>query len=180
MRKAVQLGIVSLSALGLCLAAVVPGVLEPGAAAQAQAQEPLCRRPATLPALPPEPQLRLQRQMQERDGARGDDMAEVEMEAPIMPAPLSPPPPPPPPTPPPAMAFEPPGDSAPATGRAGRDPACSPPATMTICSTPSSTPAMPAASFRAASFAACRGSIRDVFSPSRCRTRPEGRCRLLG
>ncbi|HEX6375114.1 MAG TPA: VWA domain-containing protein [Allosphingosinicella sp.] len=106
MRKAAQLGIVSLSALALSLAAIVPGAFAPGAAA-AQAQEPLCRRPAALPPLPPETPLGDQQQRRYRSGIVGDSL----MGAPSMPAPPAPPPPPPmpspPPPPPPPMAPEP-------------------------------------------------------------------------
>src|SRR5919206_5316937 len=91
MRKAAQIGIIGLGALGACLAAVVPGALSAGAAAEAR--EPLCRRPAALPPLPPEPQVR--DSQQRRDPAR-------EFAAPLMMAP-----PPPPPPPPPMMAPEP-------------------------------------------------------------------------
>jgi hypothetical protein len=103
MRKAARLGIISLSALGLCLAAV--GTFAPGAAAQAQ--EPLCRRPAALPQLPPEP--RVDRQQQPRDRA---GIAEPLMDAPVMAAPPAPPPPPPPPPIPAPMAPEPSGEEA--------------------------------------------------------------------
>jgi hypothetical protein len=82
MRKTAQLGMVSLSALGLCLAALVSGAFAPGAAAEAQ--ETLCRRPAMLAPLPPEPQVRDQQQRRYRDGA---------MTAPVMEAPMAPPPP---------------------------------------------------------------------------------------
>jgi hypothetical protein len=99
MRKAAQLGLFSLSALGLCLAAVVPGAFASGAGAQAR--EPLCRRPAALPQLPPEPDPR-QIQQRERDG--------IVAYAPVMepPSPMPPPPaPPPPPVPaPPPMEAE--------------------------------------------------------------------------
>jgi hypothetical protein len=99
MRKAAQLGIVSLGALGLALAAIVPSALAPTAAAQTR--EPLCRRPAALPALPPEPRVR-DLQQQRRDWS-GSAMAE----------PMMAPPPPPPPVPPSPMAME-PMSSAPA------------------------------------------------------------------
>src|SRR4051812_11016437 len=98
MRKPAQLGIFSLSALSLGLAAMVPGAFAPTAAAQAQ--EPLCRRPAALPALPPEPRVR-QDQEQARDRADGDRVFERMMAPPAPPPPLEPSPPPPPPPPPP-------------------------------------------------------------------------------
>ncbi len=80
MRRKVQLGLIGLTALGLCLAAAAA----PGAAAQGQ--EPLCRRPAALPPLPPEPRVH----PQQRHG-HGD------APAPLMAPPMAPPPPPPPP-----------------------------------------------------------------------------------
>ncbi|HEX8225503.1 MAG TPA: vWA domain-containing protein [Allosphingosinicella sp.] len=95
MRKAAQLGMISLTAVGLCLAALVPGAFSSGAAAQAR--EPLCRRPAVLPPLPPEP--RIVDQQQQRHG-------HAPMHAPLMEAPPPPPPPPPPPMAPP-LAMEP-------------------------------------------------------------------------
>ena len=55
MRNSVKLGFVSLSALSLGIAIVVPGSSAQTAAAQSQ--QPLCRRPAALPALPPEPRV---------------------------------------------------------------------------------------------------------------------------
>lgn len=91
MRKAAQLGIVSLSVLGLGLAALVPGAFSAGAAAQAQ--EPLCRRPAALPPLPPEPQVRDPQQRRYRGGGVAPPLLEAPM-----------PPPPPPPMAPPPMA----------------------------------------------------------------------------
>ena len=45
MRQAAQLGMISLTAAGLCLAALVPGAFSSGAAAQVR--EPLCRRPSS-------------------------------------------------------------------------------------------------------------------------------------
>lgn len=88
MRRTAQLGLISLTALGFCLAAVATA---PGAAAQGQ--EPLCRRPAVLPPLPPEPQVRDQQQRRYRGGL----MTSPLMEAPMPPPPTSAPPPPPPP-----------------------------------------------------------------------------------
>jgi hypothetical protein len=93
MRKAAQLGILSVSALSLGLAALVPGVFASSAAAQTQ--EPLCRRPAALPPLPPEPRVREQQQNRERADADGL----FEPMAPVMAAPPAPPPPPPTPAP---------------------------------------------------------------------------------
>jgi hypothetical protein len=107
MRKAAQLGIVSLSAIGLCLAALVPGAFAAGAAAQAQ--EPLCRRPAALPPLPPEPQVRDQQQRRDRGGV----MAEPPMEAPM--------PPPPPPMPMAESMELPPEPTATAPAEPGAD-----------------------------------------------------------
>jgi hypothetical protein len=103
MRKAAQLGTIGLAAAGLCLAALVPGAYSSGAAAQAR--EPLCRRPAALPPLPPERQA--SDRQQRRYGA-GDVLAE-----PVMALPAPPPSPPPPPL---SDAMEPPpeaGASAP-------------------------------------------------------------------
>jgi len=98
MRKAAQAGIVSLTALSLGLVAIMP---EPfGSRAAAQAREPLCRRPAALPPLPPEPPVR--DQQERRDWAPGP-IAEPMMSPP---APPPPPVPPPPPPPPPPMAPE--------------------------------------------------------------------------
>lgn len=94
MRKAAKLGIVSLGALGLGLAAVVPGAFAPGVAAQAR--EPLCRRPATLPPLPPEPRINDQQQNRGFSGGIAG------------PLPVAPPaPPPPPPAPMPEPMYEP-------------------------------------------------------------------------
>jgi hypothetical protein len=97
MRHAARLGIASLSGLGLV--AVIPGGFAPGAAAQAR--EPLCRRAAALPALPPEPKVD---RRQQRYGYGGAPLVDS-MTA--MPAPAAPPPPPPPPLPPPPPAAEP-------------------------------------------------------------------------
>lgn len=83
MRRAAQLGMIGLTAVGLCLAALVPGAFSSGAAAQAR--EPLCRRPAVLPPLPPERQVRDQQQRRYR---AGDAIAEPMM----APPPPSPPP----------------------------------------------------------------------------------------
>ncbi|HLL30981.1 MAG TPA: vWA domain-containing protein, partial [Allosphingosinicella sp.] len=104
MRRAARFGIVSLSALSLGLVALVPGGFAPGAAAQAR--EPLCRRAAPLPPLPPEPRIFDQQQQQRY---RGHPAPPVLVEpaigrAPVMPAPPAPPPPPsPPPSPAPPM-----------------------------------------------------------------------------
>jgi len=98
MRKAAQLGIVSLGALGLSLAAIVPGAFAPGQAAQAR--EPLCRRPATLPTLPPEPSLRYQ----QRNRAAAEGIVGPMEVAPM--APMASPPPPPPPMPMPERMEE--------------------------------------------------------------------------
>ena len=117
MRRTAQLGIVSLSAIGLCLATLVPGAFATGAAAQAQ--EPLCRRPAALPPLPPEPQFRDQQQRRYRGGGVAAPM----MEAPMAPPPPMPAPPPPPPPPPPPMAFEPTvGERVPVLGSTAPEP----------------------------------------------------------
>jgi len=97
MRHAARLGIVSLSALSLGLVAVVPGAFAPGAAAQVR--EPLCRRAAALPALPPEPKI-LHPQQQRRGYSGGYDG----VTAPVMSAPPAPPPPSPPPAPEPMYA----------------------------------------------------------------------------
>ena len=95
MRRTAQLGLISLTALGIGLAALAAA---PGAAAQGQ--EPLCRRPAALPPLPPEPQVRDPQQRRYRGGV---------LAAPVMAEPMAPPPmpSPPPPPPPPPMAPEP-------------------------------------------------------------------------
>lgn len=86
-----RLGIVSLGALSLGLVAVIPGAFAPGAAAQTR--EPLCRRAAALPALPPEPRPRqADRQRTPPPGMPVPMPMEV---APIMPEPPPPPPPPP-------------------------------------------------------------------------------------
>ncbi|MGZ8326564.1 MAG: VWA domain-containing protein [Allosphingosinicella sp.] len=107
MRHAARLGIVRLSALGLGLVAVVPGAFAPGAAAQVR--EPLCRRAAALPALPPEPRI-IHPQQQRRGYGAGYDSAT----APLMPSPPAPPAPPPPPAPEPMYA--PPVAGAPSEG----------------------------------------------------------------
>lgn len=91
MRRAARTGIISLSALSLGIVTVVPGGFAPGAAAQVR--EPLCRRAATLPALPPEPKIVQPQQQRNRSGVVYDSVT-----AP-MPAPPAPPPPPPPPVP---------------------------------------------------------------------------------
>ena len=104
MSHAARFGIVSLSALSLGLAALVPGSFAPGAAAQAR--EPLCRRAAALPKLPREPGMYDPRQ--QRNGGYGAPPKVVEPAkgyGPVMSAPPAPPaPPPPPPTPPPPSA----------------------------------------------------------------------------
>ncbi len=86
MRKATRLGLLGVTALGLGSVAVVPGVFAPTAAAQAR--EPLCRRAAALPALPPE--TRVRDDDQQRTPPSG---MPVPMEAPVMSAPPAPPPP---------------------------------------------------------------------------------------
>jgi hypothetical protein len=96
MRHSGQLGIVSLSAIGLCLA--VAGSFAPGAAAQGR--EPLCRRAAPLPPLPPE-----SRPYDQQQNYRGHPAPPVLVEpakgfGPVVAAPPSPPAPP--PLPPPA------------------------------------------------------------------------------
>ena len=97
MRHAARFGIVSLSAIGLCLAAA--SAFAPGAAAQGR--EPLCRRAAPLPPLPPEPRIREPDQQRTPPPGMPVPMMEV---GPVMSAP--PPPPPPAPEPmPPAEAF---------------------------------------------------------------------------
>ena len=85
MRKAAQLGIVSLGALGVGLAALVPGAFSSGQAAQGQ--ESLCRRPPVLPPLPAEPRIRDQQQNYRSGGDSYSPMASVM-------APSAPPPPP--------------------------------------------------------------------------------------
>jgi hypothetical protein len=95
MRKATRLGLLSVSALGLGLVAVIPGGFAPSAAAQAR--EPLCRRAEALPALPPEAKpIHPQQQRFRSDGAYDS------VTAPVMPPPPSPPPPV------PAPMYEPP------------------------------------------------------------------------
>ncbi|MET1112038.1 MAG: VWA domain-containing protein [Allosphingosinicella sp.] len=96
MRKAARLGLVSFSALSLGLVAVVPGSFAPGAAAQGR--EPLCRRAAALPALPPEAKPIHPQQQRYRSGGAYDSAAPI-MSAPMPPPPPVPPPPPPPPAP---------------------------------------------------------------------------------
>lgn len=100
MRHAARLGLAALSVFGLGLAALIPGGFAPAGAAQAR--EPLCRRAAALPALPPEPRVQDQ---QRRHRPEGGALA-----SPVF-APPSPMAPPPPPSP----AFEPPpvGEPAP-------------------------------------------------------------------
>ncbi|MEA3011174.1 MAG: hypothetical protein QOJ91_2866 [Sphingomonadales bacterium] len=86
-----RLGIVSLGALSLGLVAVIPGAFAPGVAAQSR--EPLCRRAAALPALPPEPKVR----RPDRQRAPSEMPTTMAMDvAPVMPSPPPPPPPPPP------------------------------------------------------------------------------------
>jgi len=98
MRKATRLGLLSVSALSLVLVAVVPGAFTPTAAAQAR--EPLCRRAAALPALPPEAKpIHPQQQRYRSDGA-------YDSASPVMAPP--PPAPPVPPPPPPSPMYEPP------------------------------------------------------------------------
>jgi Mg-chelatase subunit ChlD len=120
MRHAARFGIASLSALSLGLVALVPGAFAPGAAAQAR--EPLCRRAAALPALPPEPKVP-HPQQQQRYGYGS-------VTAPMMPpppAPMAPPPPPPPAaepayaSPAPEVASE--GESIAVTGSRAASPA---------------------------------------------------------
>jgi hypothetical protein len=90
-RRAAQLAIFSLSALGLALAAVVPSTLAPGAAAQAG--EPLCRRAPSLPILPPESRVRANQQREDDSYPAPEAFAPL-MEAPPAPEPAPPPPPP--------------------------------------------------------------------------------------
>ncbi|HET9640131.1 MAG TPA: VWA domain-containing protein [Allosphingosinicella sp.] len=99
MRKATRLGLLGVSALGLSLVAVVPGAFAPTAAAQAR--EPLCRRAAALPALPPEAKPIHPQQQRYRSGGVYDSVS-----APAMSPPSPPAPPPPPPAPEPM--YEPP------------------------------------------------------------------------
>ncbi|HEX8238496.1 MAG TPA: vWA domain-containing protein [Allosphingosinicella sp.] len=96
MRHAAPFAIVSLGALSLGLVAVVPGAFAPGAVAQVR--EPLCRRAAALPVLPPEAQVR--DDYEQRTPPPGmPTLLEV------TPPPLAPPPPPAPePMPSPPMA----------------------------------------------------------------------------
>jgi hypothetical protein len=84
MRHAARLGIVSLSALSLGLVALVPGAFAPGASAQTR--EPLCRRPAALPALPPEPKIGYPQRQRRGFGGGYDSMT-----APVVAPPASPP-----------------------------------------------------------------------------------------
>ncbi|HYJ83794.1 MAG TPA: VWA domain-containing protein, partial [Allosphingosinicella sp.] len=128
MRRAARLGIVSLSALSLGLAALVPAGFAPGAAAQER--EPLCRRAAALPALPPEAK---PSDPQQRYGA-GEAHDSATAPAPYPPPPPPPAPPPPPPAPEPPFAGDldsPPPVVAPSaseSSRATESPAASPPA----------------------------------------------------
>jgi hypothetical protein len=87
MRKAARFRIFSLSALSLALVAVLPGAFAPGGAAQVR--EPLCRRAAALPALPPETRIAYPQQRRYRAGGDYDAVT-----APPPPAPPAPPPPP--------------------------------------------------------------------------------------
>jgi Mg-chelatase subunit ChlD len=106
MRHAARLGIVSLSALSLGLAALVPGTFSSSGAA-AQAREPLCRRAAALPPLPPEARPRDRQQV--RHGYGGSAVASpVLAPPPVMAEPSAPPSPPapPPPSPPPPAPME--------------------------------------------------------------------------
>src|SRR5687768_16739964 len=95
MRHAARFGIAGLSALSLGLLAVVPGSFAPGAAAQAR--EPLCRRAAPLPPLPPE-QSQYDQQQQRHGGypAPRKVVEPAKGYGPVMSAPSAPPPPPPP------------------------------------------------------------------------------------
>jgi hypothetical protein len=96
MRHAARFGIASLTAIGFCLAAA--SAFAPGAAAQGS--EPLCRRAAPLPPLPPEPGVR--EPDRQRTPPPGMPVPMTEF-APV----LSPPPaPPPPPAPMPAPTAE--------------------------------------------------------------------------
>jgi hypothetical protein len=124
MRHAARFGIVSLSALGLGLAALVPGVFSSGAVAQAR--EPLCRRAAALPPLPPEASPRNRQQL--RHGYGGSAVASpVLAPPPVMAEPSSPPyppaPPPPPPPPPAAMERTSDAESISVTGSRSASPA---------------------------------------------------------
>jgi hypothetical protein len=119
MRHAARFGIVSLSALGLGLAAVIPGAFAPGAAAQSR--EPLCRRAAALPALPPEAKIPHPRQ--QRYGFGGSAVASPVVAPPPVMAPMAPPPPAPPPPPPPPMEPMREGESIAVTGSRSAAPA---------------------------------------------------------
>jgi hypothetical protein len=104
MRHSARIGIVSLGAIGLCLAA--SGSFAPGAAAQGR--EPLCRRAAPLPPLPPEARPANQQQRYRSHPAPPVLVDPAKGFGPVMAAPPAPPPPaepmsaPPPPPPPPA------------------------------------------------------------------------------
>jgi hypothetical protein len=100
MRLATRLGLVSFSALSLGLVAAVPDSFAPTAAAQAR--EPLCRRAAPLPALPPEAKPIHPQQQRYRSGGAYDSTG----------APVMAPPPPPPPPPAPEPMYEPPSAEA--------------------------------------------------------------------
>lgn len=97
MRKAAQLGIFCLSACSLGLVAVVPGAFAPGAAAQTR--EPLCRRAAPLPQLPPEARIHDQQQQRHYGGHPAPPLVVEPAKGTrsVMAAPPSPPAPPPPP-----------------------------------------------------------------------------------
>ena len=99
MRHAARLGIASLGTIGFCLAAVAS--FAPGAAAQGR--EPLCRRAAPLPPLPPESRLDQQQQRYRGHPAPPVLVEPAKGYGPVMAAPPAPPPPPPEPTPPPPM-----------------------------------------------------------------------------
>lgn len=102
MRRPAQISIVSLSVIGIALASLGPAAVPTAAA---QAREPLCRRPAALPALPPEPKYQAQQQHHHRAGG-GDYAKSVVAPMPPPPPPPSPPPPPPPPPMSPDMSAE--------------------------------------------------------------------------
>ena len=91
MRSKAKIGLLGVSALALGFAALAPATSHPH-----PSQQGLCRQPAALPALPPEPRIADEQQYEHRSG--GPPV--VAPAAPMAP----PPPPPPPPVPAPPVA----------------------------------------------------------------------------
>ncbi|HEX8653788.1 MAG TPA: vWA domain-containing protein [Allosphingosinicella sp.] len=108
MPKAFRAALLCAATAGLMLPPPGLAPLHAAFAAQQQAREPLCRRPAALPQLPPEA---APSQTRQDESGYAADVAPVPVMAPPPPPPPAPVAPPPPP-PPPSMAPPPTGETA--------------------------------------------------------------------